>query len=137
MVTAGTYFGSGNDFETNEVGIAYAHAFSILDTVTLSTGDRLLALRNPWGLEKFNGTWSDSDDSWTDELREEANHTNNDDGKFFISIEDYKQYLEYTNFNFDVSEAYQEYFLVLDDTYVRPGTAQDCGVNCTTHKFFV
>ena len=137
MVTAGAYFGTGSDQDQNEVGLAYSHAFSILETVTLSTGDRLLGLRNPWGQETFNGTWSDTSDAWTDELREEANHLSNDDGKFFISIEDYLKYLEYTTINFDVTEAYQAYFLRLGDTYVKPGTESDCGVNCTTHKFYV
>ena len=137
MVTAGSFIGTGNDRDLNAVGLANAHAYSVLEAMTLSTGDRVLALRNPWGKETFNSTWSDSSEAWTEELREEANHTSNNDGKFFISIEDYKEYLEYTTISFDVSEAYQAYFLVLNDTYVKPGMKQDCGVNCTVHKFYV
>ena len=137
MVTVGSFIGTGNDQDLNAVGLANAHAYSVLEAMTLSTGDRVLALRNPWGKETFNSTWSDSSEVWTEDLRQEANHTSNVDGKFFISIKDYKEYLEYTTISFDVSDAYQAYFLVLNDTYVKTGTEQDCGVNCTVHKFYV
>ena len=57
----------------------------------------MVVLRNPWGIEKFNGTWSDSDyESWTDELREEAKVAVEEwenDGKFFMSLLDYLYYL--------------------------------------------
>ena len=59
------------------------------------------------------------------------------DGKFFITIEEYLEHLEYTNINFDVTDAYQAYFLVLNDTYVKRGSETDCGVNCTMHQFFI
>ena len=137
MITAGSYIGTGSDKDTNEVGLAYSHAYSILETIELSTGDRLLALRNPWAREAFNGTWSDTSDAWTDELREEANHLSNNDGKFFISIEDYIKYLEYTTVSFDVSEAYQAYFLRLNDDYVKPAKKQNVSPNCTTHTFVI
>ena len=137
MVTAGSYVGTGNNQDQNKVGLAFAHAYSVLETVSLSNGDRLLALRNPWGKETFNGTYSDSGQAWTDELRLEANHSDSNDGKFFITIEEYLQHLEYTNINFDVTDAYQAYFLVLNDTYIKRGTEAECGVNCTMHQFFV
>ena len=89
-------------------------------------------------METFNGTWSDTSDFWTDELRQEADHVHNDDGKFFISIEDYLQYLAYTTISYDVQDAYQEYFLVLNDTYVNEADDQiPCGENCTHHLFYV
>ena len=34
-------------------------------------------------------------------------------------------------------DAYQAYFLVLNDTYVKRGSETDCGVNCTMHQFFI
>ena len=107
MITAGSFIGSGNDQETNAQGVPYAHAFSILRTLTLSNGVDLVVLRNPWGIEKFNGTWSDSDyESWTEELREEAKVAVEEwenDGKFFMSFEDYLKNMQYTTFSVNVS----------------------------------
>ena len=59
MVTAGSFYGTGNNQEQNAVGLAYSHAYSVQEAITLSNGVRLLALRNPWGRETFNGTYSD------------------------------------------------------------------------------
>ena len=89
MVTTGSFFGSGNNQEQNEVGLAYSHAYSVMDAIQLSNGERLLVLRNPWGKETFNGTYSDSSSKWTDELRLEAEHVESNDGKFFITIGEY------------------------------------------------
>ena len=45
-------------------------------TVTDAEGKdyRLVQMRNPWGEETFNGTWSDASEIWTDELRAQADH---------------------------------------------------------------
>ena len=87
MITVGSFTLSGlSDQDRNEVGIPYSHAYSVLEAIELSTGDKIVAIRNPWGSETFNGTWGDKSTAWTDKLRIEADHISNDDGKFFISI---------------------------------------------------
>lgn len=49
-------------------------------------------LRNPWGKFEWQGDWSDESDLWTEELREELGFTNEDDGLFWMSLDDMAQY---------------------------------------------
>ena len=50
-------------------------------------------MRNPWGLEIWKGTWSDSDTAhWTEDAKKALNHTSlMNDGVFFMSLSDYKE----------------------------------------------
>ena len=48
------------------VGLVDGHAYSLLTVVQLSTGTRLLGLRNPWGTVEWNGAWSDDSPLWTE-----------------------------------------------------------------------
>ena len=59
-------------------------------------------MRNPWGVERFHGDWSDESDRWTDSLREQTDHLEANDGKFYMSFKDYVEQVEYTDFNRDV-----------------------------------
>jgi hypothetical protein len=78
-----------NDQDSNADGLANGHAYTVIGVNELSTGQRLVKLRNPWGSEGFTGAWSDSSSSWTNDLKDEVNHGSADDGIFFMSIEDY------------------------------------------------
>ena len=40
------------------------HSYVILKTLELSTGERLVKLRNPWGVDEYSGKWSDHDSAW-------------------------------------------------------------------------
>ena len=40
------------------------HSYVILETLELSSGDRLVKLRNPWGVDEYRGKWNDEDDAW-------------------------------------------------------------------------
>ena len=90
-----------------------------MGTVTLKDdkGDehRLVELRNPWGSEKWFGPWSDSSTEWTDDLRKQVDHLSDNDGKFFMSIEDYIWQIEYTEFNMDVTKWSHSYYSVIGD----------------------
>jgi hypothetical protein len=51
---------------------------------------RLLKIRNPWGKKgEWDGDWSDTSKLWTPQLDKLLDHTNANDGIFFIPIEDY------------------------------------------------
>jgi len=50
MITAGSYPGY-SDQQTNEYGVPYSHAFTVLSTVELEDGTRLVRIRNPWNEE--------------------------------------------------------------------------------------
>lgn len=67
IIQAGT--SGGDDSMTSKTGIVLGHAYVVVGVVELSTGDRLVKLRNPWGKEKYIGDWSDSSDKWTEKLR--------------------------------------------------------------------
>ena len=43
------------------------HSYVILGTKQLSSGERLVLLRNPWGEDMYTSEWSDRDGSWTHE----------------------------------------------------------------------
>ena len=49
MVTGGSHYSADGDVAKNDQGISYSHAYTLLYTVELSTGDRLVAVANPWG----------------------------------------------------------------------------------------
>ena len=54
----------------SEVGLVGLHAYSLLGVKQLSTGERLVKIRNPWGrYERYRGDWSDwhgGSSLWTD-----------------------------------------------------------------------
>jgi hypothetical protein len=55
-MVAGTPTGNGQ----NNKNLYFNHAYTILKLVTLeSNGQRLIKFRNPWGLEKYTGAYSD------------------------------------------------------------------------------
>ena len=119
MISAGTETGPGTDQEKNEVGLPYMHAFSIMKLLTVTDADgvehRLVQMRNPWGEEYFNGDWSDSSNRWTSDLREQADHLQDNDGKFFMSYEDYVFYIESTEINMNVEGKYHASFAKFGD----------------------
>jgi len=78
-------------------GLITGHAYSILGAIKLSTGDKLLKIRNPWAREEYNGPFRDDDPAWTDALKKEAGLVAADDGVFHIPVADfYKAFTTYT-----------------------------------------
>ncbi|KAH8588955.1 hypothetical protein B0O99DRAFT_467756, partial [Bisporella sp. PMI_857] len=72
-------------------GISEGHAYVIMEARELSTGQRLLKLRNPWGKSKkgiWEGPWSDGSKEFTPEAQLELNHKFGNDSVFWISFED-------------------------------------------------
>ena len=56
---------------------------------------RLVKIRNPWDQEFYAGPWSDSASIWSnEELLTKASHELENDGEFFVSIEDWTQLFE-------------------------------------------
>ena len=102
MVTAATFQGTGSDKDQNSLGVPYSHALTILGSVKLSDGTKLLKLRNPWAKETYFGPWSDKSDEWTAKYKEEAGYVDEDDGIWFISAEDYYDSFKFTSVNPDV-----------------------------------
>lgn len=75
----------------NRDGISEGHAYVIMEARELSTGERLLKLRNPWGKVKkgnWEGPWSDGSKEFTPEAQIELNHQFGNDSVFWISYQD-------------------------------------------------
>lgn len=72
-------------------GLVNNHAFTVLGVAEYK-GTKLVKIRNPWGSERYHGTWSDKDTkNWTEDAKKALNHqANMGDGVFFMSISDYK-----------------------------------------------
>ena len=129
-----------SDRNTNEYGLVNSHAYTVIGVKELSSGDRLVQLRNPWGNDSFNGDWSDKSNKWTAALRQEAGATDDQgDGFIWMSIEDYQKQASQTFINIDTEGKFSDYFLKLDDdgTGSTPGSYRWCGSSCTRHKLTI
>lgn len=82
--------------------MAQNHAYTVFGLYKLSNGQRLVKCRNPWGHANFHGDWSDKSKLWTKELAKEVKlDSDNNDGVFFISIEDYLKEFQLTAVNYN------------------------------------
>ena len=122
-----------------DTGLIFNHAYTVLGAVTLSNGQKLIKLRNPWGREEYKGNWSDTDSRWTDALRAEVNiESNVDDGIFFVPLEDFQIAFARIGINVDNSnwQGY-DYFLKLDETTTGNAESGYCGAHCTRKELYV
>jgi len=81
-------------------GLRANHCYTIMSAHEVKSNNkpvRLLRLRNPWGCEEWNGHWSDNSALWSDKLRAEVGSTIENDGIFFINLDDYMQNFTFTN----------------------------------------
>ena len=79
---------TGKDTDKNADGVVLGHAYSILDVREVEH-HRLLQMRNPWGKGEWTGRWSDDSKEWTPRYRKLLGWERKDDGKFWISFEDF------------------------------------------------
>merc|ERR1712096_261798 len=83
------------------LGVHGDHAYTVVGAHKCQKNGetvRLVELRNPHGLggREWNGEWSDASPNWTRELKRQCNWTNERDGRFFMSAEDFHKY--FTNY---------------------------------------
>ena len=137
MMTFGT--NSGSDSKKNADGLFYGHAYTILGAKKLSTGDRLLKIRNPHGRDAYTGDWSDSSAKWTEALRKEAGQESGNDGVFWMEVGRMHSTTLATWFNWDTANLKHSYFLRLNDdgSGAVDGTTPWCGPKCTKHTMTV
>ena len=125
---------SGSHDESDPVyGIAYNHAYTVVGVKQLSTGDKLVQVRNPWGVETYKGPWSDKDSRWTQALRDEVGRKSGDDGVWHIPIADFMKVMESAYVNKNTTGWSHGYFMKLNDTTTPNGTHDYCGSTCTRH----
>lgn len=84
--------------EKNDMGIVAGHAYTILDVRdiidTRGRPARVVQIRNPWGKFEWNGDFSDSSPLWTPKQRQEFDIRINDDGIFWMRLEDFITYYQ-------------------------------------------
>lgn len=71
-------------------GLVGGHVYSVLRLVE-AQGECLVQCRNPWGTGEWTGKFSDKNlqNEWTPELLKVAGEIKKNDGKFWMSIEDF------------------------------------------------
>lgn len=90
----------GRQESVTDTGIVLGHAYSVLDCQIIN-GDKVIKLRNPWGEFEWTGNWSDKDKRWTEELKKKYNYqANENDGIFWLPLEDYFKNFLSTSINF-------------------------------------
>lgn len=84
--------GSATEEDTGN-GILANHAYAILQVRTVHSGERMVQLRNPWGMKEWTGDWSDASPKWHDPryagIVQELDQKFEDDGTFWMSYEDF------------------------------------------------
>jgi len=97
----------------------------------------MVAIRNPWGSEKYHGKWGDNDPAWTEALRQEIGATNDkQDGIFHMDIDTFKEKFAELSINMNNTQWDFDYFLRLNDTATN-GKNANCGPRCTRHELTV
>ena len=122
MITAKSSYSPG-------LNIVPGHSYVVIDLLELDDGERLLFLRNPWGSDNFDGPWSDFDALWTNAVRRQRGIPQEEnDGLFYISLDDYIDHMDYTYINYDVTNFNHAYFMMWDDPAPRNGNlGKKCG----------
>ena len=94
-----------NNIATGIDGLTSGHAYSLLDVRQLlnedgTPGPRLAKMRNPWNKEGYNGKWSDTDSSWTENFKKQVDLKVADDGIFWMPYENYRNFFQSTSVGF-------------------------------------
>jgi len=71
-------------------GLIAGHAYAVL-RVAEAEGQCLVCCLNPWGTGEWTGKWSDRNEygEWTPSMKKAVNYHKADDGRFWMSIEDF------------------------------------------------
>lgn len=87
---------AGSDSSKSQGGIYQGHAYTFLNATYLNFNgrqERLVQLRNPWGVGEFKGNWNDADPNWNkipqSELKRIGYTNNLKDGIFFMTYDDF------------------------------------------------
>lgn len=82
------------DYNYDEEDCVSNFSYTIIGTYKVNTSKgnvKLIKIRNPWGNFEWKGDWSDSSRLWTPNIKEEVEWESNENGIFYMSIEDYHE----------------------------------------------
>jgi hypothetical protein len=109
IITAASSGEEGCGDLVNEMGLVSLHAYAVIDAQEVEArhgSERILMIRNPWGQQEWTGDWSDNSSKWTPELKAQLNWESSDDGRFWMSIEDFCHYFS----NVTICRVHDNYF---------------------------
>ena len=80
--------------ELAKKGLKFNHCYQVLQCLLAeepgsSSLIKILKLYNPWGKDDWSGKWSNNSEAWTPELRKSVRFEKNEDGVFYIELQDY------------------------------------------------
>ncbi len=79
-----------------DLGLIGNHSYGLIGVVEIKDifedTVQLVKLRNPWGDFEWKGEWSDNSPCWTPESKRLAGWTVENDGTFFMKLEDLQKY---------------------------------------------
>ena len=86
-------------------GLPGGHAETLLGAYVLrDTSGNVVAylyrIRNPWGIDAYNGPWSDNDSRWTSYYKSQVPYVNANDGYFFMDYSTFLSAYLYFTINF-------------------------------------
>jgi len=79
---------NAGDMDPEVTGLLSGHAYSILRCEKLGQ-ERLIKLRNPWGIYEWKGAWADFSKEWTEENMKILGEEFKDDGEFWMNLKDF------------------------------------------------
>ena len=81
-------------------GIVAGHAYTVLGAYTLSNGEKVLKLRNPWAYGEWTAAYSDTDPYWAANPvdAEAVGFKSQAEGIFFMTAADYKARIYTTSY---------------------------------------
>ena len=90
---------NSNDLDKHKLqhmGLCHNHTYTVLKTAEVIDRNgkqvQLINLRNPQGSGEWKGEWSDKSKLWTEEMIRTLGIQDKDDGEFYMSMRDFKQY---------------------------------------------
>ena len=90
-------------------------------------------MRNPWGSEWYEGSWSDSWTGWNDHVRDQVDVIGDeDDGLFYMDLDSYMNSFALTIVNEDTSNWHFSYFLMNNDP--KPADSEGISKHMLTVK---
>ncbi|XP_033727036.1 calpain-D-like isoform X2 [Pecten maximus] len=84
-------------FQDSEEGDKETDKVVVWSKLVNARESKLVRIRNPWGRESWNGDWSDGSQRWSairESSRKALNPTENKNGIFWISLDEYMKYFD-------------------------------------------
>lgn len=94
-------------------GLVDNHAYTLIGAKEITLDDlsteRLLQVRNPYGMKEWEGDWSDHSNKWTVRTRYQVKGSIKEDGVFFICLKDFLKFFARTTICYYFENRYDNF----------------------------